>query len=139
MGTPIEPVIVTPGIECSTCWGIGKDFALPSPKYVTMSFYDWSEGPNWFEMYRAELSSPVVLEQSAIIPCFYGGVSANCDWWWELLPGGTYFGVKAKLPLIGWAMKADGLPTCQLEMQNQVAAPSVRITTGGYASILLGS
>ena len=139
MGTPIHEIIIVPGATCGTCWGAGKSFELPTPKFITMSLHDWTEGPAWNEMYRAELEAPAVLDDLIFGACSYFTQTANFDWSWGHGGGITSMQVRTTPPGISYAFYNIAAPECQVELPNIAALPLDVIASGGYASIVFGS
>lgn len=139
MGTPLTPHFIVPGIDCPICFGPYKTFPDPTPTYLTMQFYDWTEGALWLEVYRAELEAPQVLTQLPLSPCRYEGSSANMDWfwWWDypVVFGRIMFGGGGG----SWCFDQLEGPICKQIMDNAIVGPAGVITFGGYATVTLGA
>lgn len=79
MGTPLP--IYEPGDPCPKCFGNGGPLGPgPTPKYIFAHFVDWTEGPAWWEGYRAILETEQRLVQQPLVPCR-----------WALWPGWSYW------------------------------------------------
>lgn len=139
MGTPIAPIVITPGVECTTCWGSSKKWALPTPYACQMQLHDWTEGSAWNEVYRDELSEPMTIVQPPGFPCQYSSLGDRFGWLWDLLPGQTLV-IVALSPLGAvLAFRANVASICLNKMTNEITEPPNRVITGGYAELTLGA
>lgn len=139
MGTPLPPLVITPGIDCPICFGAGQTFPYPTPKFITIQFWDWTEGAFWNEIYRDELENPQVMAQLPLEPCRYLAQSANMDWLW-------WWGDPVDFCRIGFDVILDPLcfnaligPPCKQIMDNEIVDPAGVITFGGYATVTFGA
>lgn len=139
VGTPIEEIIIIPGDDCVNCWGPIQTWAPPTPKFVTMSFHDWTEGRFWHEPFRQQFNSQVILEQDPFKPCLYVGSTTDFDWIWELWGNRTDMIILEKFPGFGWALESSGLPICSKVMDHEPGIMNEWYTAGGYGSIIFGS
>lgn len=138
MGTHLPPPVITPGDDCPFCFGTDKTFPDPTPKYITIQFWDWTEGEFWLEIYRDELENPHVMSQRPFLPCKYFATSGNLDWHW-------WWGDPVDFCRIGFGDIVDPLcfdalqgPPCKQIMDNEIIAPAGVIAFGGYATVTLG-
>ena len=139
MGTPLDPVIITPGNDCNQCWGTGKPYTLPTPKFIQMQFFDWTEATSWNEDYRAELSSALTLEQNIGFPCTWAALSEHFGWLLIYHAGFTECLIALRPAGFVYAFLAGPVDLCIKHISNEAVEPPARITTGGYVQITFGA
>ncbi len=138
MGTPLDPLIITPGNDCARCWGDGKPFELPTARFIQMQLFDWNTGAAWLPEYEDELSSIMTLEQQPGFPCTWVGLGDQFGWLLIYHAGFTEFDV-ALLPLGAVvAFRAAPPIECVKRADNNLTEPPNRILLGGYSEITFG-
>jgi len=74
MGTPIPdpPIVppVVPGVDCSVCWGVGKEFGVgDTPESINVTFSGINKTPVWIPASGEPLEGTFTLDQVVGLPC----------------------------------------------------------------------
>ncbi len=134
MGTPLDIETFQPGSQCPLCWGPDKTFGdNPTPADPFIQFHDWSEGSEFLEVYRQELTNPHRMLQDAN-PCRW--TFAGPFFFWEFtydLPTAA-LALSLKVPPTDLAFLQVAFPPCLLDYPNFFSSPAGTITFNGRIS-----
>lgn len=139
MGTPLPRLPIEPGVLCETCWGDDGPFSEPTPLRLQLSLHDWTEGPDFIEAYRTELSTPQQLTQSTPTGCSWGAISANFGWLWEYIGNLVNVEVILRFATQPRAFINTVDDRCAVTVDNAANNALHTILNGGNASVFFGS
>lgn len=138
MGTPLEEIITTEGVECSECPAATTPFPNgPTPFNPVMSITGYSDGFKWLEVYRREIEAGQELQQQPA-PCLWIGTSPRFTWTLSFVGGTVRVGIQLTTggPNFVFLNITGGL--CQDIFVNDLFIPAGNIAFDGFVHITWG-